>query len=527
MKLFLAHRIDVYGFSEPLYFGIFENGTSKQLSTEEILDYPDEIITYDLKNLLSQVRHSYKGKLPIITDLGQIIKINAGRPKKSYPKGRYPWYFWNRINRDIGEAESKRIYYVIREESDHNKILSTLELLAEKLKEYYIDSIKRLEESNQLDRFSNLENKVQQILHRRQIEGIHIDLDLLNSLIAELEVNKNALIHKLRYKYNLIDLDYRAIRLYLIEKGFEISSKDYDYFNLLSFLKTARITSSLCKDIYNALRVKHDFERLQQYVQDEDLIYPEFDCIGTVTSRILVPYPHIQQLKRENRKIFVAKPGYSLLYCDFKQFEPGILASFCDDKAMIEMYNKQDIYSTFSEYIFGTTTLRKEAKILFLSYLYGMSNRKLIKSIEKVIKTHGLSKSTSATEFFSKFIELEKFKSIESNKAREAGYIASEYTIRRNIRKTISGKGKISEMRFVLSQIIQGTASFILKKSILQVSKYPEIEFLIPMHDAVLYQVPKNKIEEKKSLIEACFVENFKKLCPQIIARVDFKPFEE
>ena len=133
-----------------------------------------------------------------------------------------------------------------------------------------------------------------------------------------------------------------------------------------------------------------------------------------------------------------------------------------------------------------------------------------------MIKTKGLTKNTSATDFFSKFKNLEKFKVSESEKAIESGYIQSETTLRRNIRKNKAGKGKKSETRFVLSQLIQGAASYILKKSIIDVSKDTEVEFLIPMHDAVLYQVATDKLEEKKKFIEECFIENYKKLCPDI-----------
>jgi len=525
--MFLAHRIDIYDLSEAIYVGLYEDGTIKSLSIEEIIEYPNEIITYEVRFLINEIRKKYKGKVPKITDFSQIVKINAGRSKKSYPKGKYPWIFWNRVKRDIGVEESKKLYTSLREETDTEKLIPTLEFIAKKLKEYYDASLLTIQESNQLDRFNNLENEVQQILHKRQIEGIHIDEAVLTELVNKLEVNKNALVNKLRYKYNLIDLNYKSIRIFLIDKGFEISRKDYNYFNLLSFLKTTKITSELCKDIYITLRVKSDYEKLKQYITEEgNLIYPEFDCIGTITSRILINYPHIQQLKKENRIIFRAKKDYSLLYCDFNQFEPGILASFSSDNVMIDLYNSEDIYTNFSEYIFGTKALRKEAKVLFLSYLYGMSNKKLISSIEDVIKKKGLTKDTSATDFFAKFEDLEKFKNQESKKAIELGYIQSETTLRRNIKKTKAGKGKKSETRFVLSQIIQGTASYILKKSILDVSKDEEIEFLIPMHDAVLYQVPSDKLEEKKKYIEECFIGNYKKLCPEINATVDFKPFE-
>lgn len=526
--MFLAHRIDIYDLSEAIYIGVFEDSTIKSLSIEDIIEYPNEIITYEVRFFINEIRKKYTGKIPKITDFSQIVKINSGRSKKSYPKGKYPWIFWNRLKRDIGAEESKRIYTSLREETDIETLIPNLEFIAYKLKEYYDESHLKIQESNQLDRFNNLENEVQQILYKRQIEGIHVDETALNELVNKLEVNKNALVNKLRYKYNLIDLNYKSIRIFLIDNGFKISRKDYNYFNLLSFLKTTKITSELCNDIYITLRVKSDYEKLKQYItEEENLIYPEFDCIGTITSRILINYPHIQQLKKENRIIFRSKKDYSLLYCDFNQFEPGILASFSGDSVMIDLYNSEDIYTNFSEYIFGTKALRKEAKVLFLSYLYGMSNTKLISSIEDVIIKKGLTKDASATDFFAKFEDLEKFKNQESEKAIELGFIQSETTLRRNIKKTKAGKGKKSETRFVLSQIIQGTASYILKKSILDVSKDEEIEFLIPMHDAVLYQVPSDKLEEKKKFIEECFIRNYKKLCPEINATVDFKPFED
>jgi DNA polymerase I-like protein with 3'-5' exonuclease and polymerase domains len=528
MKLFLAHKIDLYGKLDSWYIGVFENGDVRKFEIEEILNYQYEIITYELTSLLHKLRIIYKGYLPYLTDIGQIIKINSGRSKKSYPKNHYPWFFWNRINRDCREEEAKRLFTIIRCSTDLIEISKTLTILAQKVKLYYINSISRIRKQNQYSRFYKVENEIQQFLNSRQIEGITIDILAYNNVVKELESRKDVLINNLRYKYKITNINYKSLMLCLAKQGFKINEKHYDYFDLLSFLKVMRISSELCNDIYTTLRLKADYDNLLQYIpEDGDLIYPEFDCIGTVTSRILIRYPHIQQLKRENRKIFTSKEGFTFLYCDYNQFEPGILASLSKDEVMIDLYNSEDIYVNFSNYLFGTKTLREEAKILFLSYLYGMSNKRILSSIENIIKSKGLTKNTSASDFFSKFKKLENFKNKEVNKARENGFIQSKTALRRNIKKTKQGKGKKSETRFVLSQLIQGSASYILKKSILDTMKDNEIEFLIPMHDAVLYQVPSSKIKEKKNLIEKCFIDNFKDVCPEINASVDFKPFHE
>jgi len=529
MKLFVAHRIDVYDLSTAIFVGTTEAEEVREYTLEELLNYPHEIISYDLKHFLNQFRKIYHGKLPVIIDVEQIIKINTGRSRKSYPKKKYPWMFWNRINRELGESEAKRLYEIVRSGKDNSEIICCLKLLTHQLKVVYFNSIEGLNKSMQLTRFYDLENRVQQILNKRQVEGILIDEVRLTQILSSLENQNNILINQLRYKYKIISLDQNYLRNFLNEYGFKISNKDVDQFSLLSFLSGMKMASNLCHDIHEALRVKHDYERLRLYIVEEHgLIYPEFNCVGTVTARILINFPSIQNLKKENRIIFKPKEGYTFLYCDFNQFEPGILASMCKDEEMLKLYNSSDIYASFSEYLFESSVHRKEAKILFLSYIYGMSNKKLIALIDSVIKSKAVSSTKSASQFFSKFQALDKFRRTEIRKAMNLGYIQSETSFRRYIRKQKDGiKGQTSESRFVLSQLIQGTASYILKKAILEVSKDESIEFMIPMHDAVLYQVPLDLKENKKKYIEKCFIDKFTEVCPDIRATVDFKAFEE
>ena len=526
MKIFLSHKIDLFGFNSSFYLGLDEDGNFEIMSINDIIQSKKEIISYDINNLLNQLKNEYNGCLPIITDIEQIFKVNAGRAKKSYTNKNYPWNFWNRLKRDIGEVESKEIYLTVRSNNNVATIEKVLKILALKLREYYEEAILKIQNSNQYERFYNLENEVQQILHKRQLEGIHICPDKLENLLIKLKTDRDQLVNKLRYKHGLIDIDYRAVRKFLISNGHHISKKDYNHFNLISYLKAAKITSKLCNDIYLTLRVMSDYEKLKQYIpEDRNLIHPEFDCVGTITSRILIKYPHIQNLKKENRIIFKAKDNYTLIYCDYNQFEPGILASLSEDPTMIDLYNKEDIYANFSQYIFGTKDLRNQAKILFLSYLYGMSNKKLVKSIDEIIKKKGLKNDSTAQDFFLKFKVLDSFKETEYKKAIDNGFIQTNEALKRNIKKTKNGTGKKSETRFVLSQIIQGTASYILKKAIIDVSKDDEIEFLVPMHDAVLYQVPSKSIENKKLYIQKCFKDNFVKVCPLIKPEIEFSEF--
>lgn len=528
MKLFLTHRIDVFGFNIPLFFGIFENNLEKYLSIYDVINYKHEIITYQTTQVINELRKVYNGVFPHLSDISQLKKLNTCKSKKTFSQGTYPWNFWNMLKNEIGVDNTKKLFEELRESTPEDDVTDELRIICNKLKSYYSVEIKELKKTGQLKRYLEIENKIEQVLNQRQILGISIDIDKYEVLLSRLENSKNSLIKNLRFKYGITDLNYKSIRSFLISKGHMISIAGFDYSNLISYLKIQRISSELCNDIYNTLRVKSDYNGFLKYIlENKNLIYPEFDCIGTITSRILVRYPNIQQLKRENRNIFKAKDHYTLLYCDYKQFEPGILASLSKDKIMKRFYNSGDIYEEFSLFIFNNKTLRKEAKVLFLSYLYGMSNPKLTTSINRIIKSKGLKKNASATDFFSKFKNMEKFKEKYTEISIDRGFVKSSFSLRRNLKLKNNNKAYKSEERFVLSQIIQGTASYILKKSILDCMNDKKIEFLIPMHDAVLFQVPSLKIEEKKILIEKAFVDNFKKVCPDINARVDFKSFDE
>ncbi len=65
-----------------------------------------------------------------------------------------------------------------------------------------------------------------------------------------------------------------------------------------------------------------------------------------------------------------------------------------------------------------------------------------------------------------------------------------------------------------------------MKKAIITLRKTDsEIELLIPMHDAALFQVPKSSSFIKKEVIKTVFERAFAKECPKIKACAKFKSF--
>ena len=103
-----------------------------------------------------------------------------------------------------------------------------------------------------------------------------------------------------------------------------------------------------------------------------DRIHPYYRTIGTVTGRITVEAPLLQNLKATHRDVIAADDGMALLYPDYSQFEPGILADDSHDPELTQGFNAGDLYKALSSALFGSDAQRDSAKLLFLSFCYGM-----------------------------------------------------------------------------------------------------------------------------------------------------------
>lgn len=117
-----------------------------------------------------------------------------------------------------------------------------------------------------------------------------------------------------------------------------------------------------------------------------------------------------------------------------------------------------------------------------------------------------------------------KWKTQIINIAKKQGYSRAVLGNKRYLKS----KGNVTgeEKRWIPNQIIQGTASYILKKSIIELHKKARnCNFLIPMHDAILLEVKNGEEENIKALIQKIFLIEYKKVCPSIVPSISFQEF--
>ena len=386
------------------------------------------------------------------------------------------------------------------------------------------DLSEELKSKKEEARFYEIENPIYNLFINTQLKGILVPQDSLYNKLQELKELTYSHQKTLELEYNFIgqriktDMTWIDVSQYCSLKSIK-DDLDYD------FWKYAEIYAEYDKFLYALVTARNafiDYNALIKYSIDAyHKIYPHLDVLGTVTGRILVASPGIQYLKRTSRSIFKSNENHVLLYSDFDQFEPGIIASFSKDPKLLELYNQGDIYNELSLLLFGDHENRKLAKIIFLAFMYGMKQERLMKFVADIA---GEEAKEKGIKFFDQFKVLCAWNDKVCTVAKTNGYASSIYGNRRYL----DNKGQIldKEKRWIPNQIIQGTASYIFKKSLLELSKRKkELRFLIPMHDAILLEVPSEKETEAKESIQRIFNNEFQKVCPGIQTSISFEEF--
>ena len=262
----------------------------------------------------------------------------------------------------------------------------------------------------------------------------------------------------------------------LLNLGYDI--EDFSLNFLIDFLPSQ---DGYTDDLRKLEKTFKNFHIFNSIPSKSIRLNPIVESFSTSTARIYHKSPSIQNISKKYRDIFVPDNQFSLCYVDYDQFEVGVMAALSNDEKMRNIYENTDAYNDLAQTVFNDISFRKKAKILFLSYTYGMTQKNLMSSIEQL---GGNSKK--AKEYFAEFSTFESWKKSIYDKFQENGQIS---TICANyLNRQQSGDLTSKEQRSSVNHVIQGSASYIFKKALLELSKETGVQLLIPMHDAVLFQ---------------------------------------
>lgn len=472
--VYLLYQKDFAEKGNDKYF-LYDDGGFSEVTSSDIVSLDCFVVTHDFW-LISNSLYKKHDILPSkVIDVVLLSKIVAGI--KAVKGSTQPW--------DI----SKTIKPLYKDEKDFNAYVSmyyrrepldkdVYMLFSHKLAEYSDLLFEESSEAGEFDRFIDIELPVYNVLLSSACKGIRVCKETIRN-------HKECL--KIYFYHELKEFAEKHNVLYEIPSDGDISEKlvklEYDVENyslefLIDFLPSR---DGYTDDLRGLQKINKSYRIFNSISSNNSRLRPIVESHWTSTARIYHKSPSIQNISKRYRNIFIADEGLSLCYVDYDQFEVGIMAALSGDPKMKNIYENMDAYQNLAEHVFNDQGYRKKAKIMFLSYTYGMSLGNLMSSVGQL---GGNQKK--AKEYFSEFTVFEQWKQSMCDEFQDKGQIATICANFLNRRK--EGELSDKEKRTAVNHVIQGSATYIFKKALLELSKLDDTQILIPMHDAALFQ---------------------------------------
>ncbi|MEM6916835.1 MAG: DNA polymerase, partial [Verrucomicrobiota bacterium] len=250
-------------------------------------------------------------------------------------------------------------------------------------------------------------------------------------------------------------------------------------------------------------------------------IHTTFHQLMTATGRLASSHPNLQNIPirsdqgREIRRAFVPRDeNYTLLAADYSQIELRVMASLCEDSAMIEAFQAdQDIHTTTAARVFGvgndevTSDMRRTAKMVNFGIIYGISAFGLSQRLNgEVSRTEA---SQIIEEYFRQYPGVKAFQEKTIEQAKSDGYVETLTGRRRYLRDIDSRNGAVraGAERTAINTPIQGTAADMIKIAMVKVADLLdsgdyETRMLLQVHDELVFDLHKNEADELIPKIE-------------------------
>ena len=397
----------------------------------------------------------------------------------------------------------------------------------------------KLKEENELDLYNNIDMPLVEVLSSMQEKGMKCSSkELLNfgiKLKERLEELTSEIYEHAAEEFNINSTQQLGTILFdklglpagkKTKKGY---STDVD---TLEGIKFAHPIVACVLEYRTLMKLNSTYvEGLIPYINPKDKrIHSFFHQTITATGRISSTEPNLQnipardELGRNIKKAFFAEDGYTFIDGDYSQIELRVLAHVANDEKMINAFmNDEDIHREVASQVFNvpfdevTKEQRSEAKAVNFGIVYGITGFGLAKQIGTTRKQADEYKNS----YLEKFSGVKNFMDIITEKAKEEGYVATEFGRRRYIPELTSSNFMVREFgkRVAMNTPIQGTAADIMK--IAMNNTYKKLKesgldarIVLQVHDELMVEVRDDQKEKAKEILLNCMENAYKLKVP-------------
>ncbi len=382
-------------------------------------------------------------------------------------------------------------------------------------------------ETKQKELYEKLEKPLQNVLAEMEFKGIRIDS-------LELQEQSKSLAKKLEKIENRVR-EIADNPLLNLNSRDQLAELLFDKLELSAGKKTSTGKRSTAVAVLEGLKDEHEvvalileyreFAKLKSTYLDPlpKLVNPITNRLHTTfrqhvvsTGRLSSINPNLQNIPvrtdigRQIRKAFIAADGCILIAADYSQIELRVLAHIADEQALIDAFNSnEDIHARTAAQVYGVgleavqPDMRRIAKIINFGVLYGMGAHRLARELG----IEFAAADSFIKGYFAGYPNVRKYIDDTLEFTRKYGYVETILGRRRYFGGVNAKNRNAREFaeRAAYNMPIQGSAADIIKLAMIKLApKLKELgaAMLLQVHDELIVETPKDKIEQTKQLIK-------------------------
>jgi DNA polymerase-1 len=373
---------------------------------------------------------------------------------------------------------------------------------------------------------TNLEFPLIQVLARMEHNGILVDRDYLEKLNAdfgqkmttleraiqehageEFNVNSNLQLQRILFEKLALPKTRK------IKTGYSTDAAELE-----KLAGSHPIVASLL-EYREVSKLKSGFTEMLLALIDpmSQRIHTTYEQTTAATGRLSSTAPNLQnipirgELGRQIRRAFIAPPGRVLLSADYSQIELRVLAHLSEDEMFCQAFAEgHDFHATIAAKVYGvgssgvTSAMRNQVKQFSYGIAYGMSTY----GVSQRLGVEMDEAASFVETYYAQFPKLREFLAAQVKKAKLDGFTTTMFGRRRYLPELLSSNFRLRTLgeRMALNAPIQGSAADILKKAMIGVDtalrKEPIAKMLLTVHDELVFEVPTDRLDQARVLIE-------------------------
>lgn len=405
---------------------------------------------------------------------------------------------------------------------------------------------KELCEKSLLSLFSELEMPLVEVLAEMEMNGIKLDLGVMEKLSHDIEKRLIKLIEDIydmsgaQFNINspkqLREILFEKLKLPVGRKSKTGPSTDEE---VLRNLAGKHKLPALLLEYRQLMKLKNTYVDTLPNLIDKRTgkIHTSFNQTGTETGRLSSSNPNLQNIpiKQEigrnlRRAIISSGPKDYLLSCDYSQIELRILAHLSKDENLTLAFKKdKDIHRATASLIYGldeasiSDEMREVAKRVNFGIVYGLTSYGLSRDLRIPLdQAQGFIEA-----YFLRYPGVKEYIREQVLRAQKNGFVTTLLGRRRYIPEINNKNQGIRQFaeRQAINTPIQGSASDLIKLAMIKIRDQIRIsklraKMVLQIHDELVFDVNQQELKELVKLVKER-MENVLKL--DIPIRVDIK----